>query len=207
MFHVVFILYLLGVGQVEFGCQVDSLQLHNVLLCGESLCHLTENIRCDLWHPLAVLPHQPEDAGSCHGDLSQQGDTLRVHKSCHVAFFGLLLISSGAMNHTVMLSKSLAMCLMISLCWVGWVWSSFLITTTLSATTVSAETRSKNINIQREVKTLRHRAANERIVPSLLESSSTRPFRQVSVTSEMLVAHLPMAWMVAAANALSWLFT
>lgn len=44
-------------------------------------------------------------------------------------------------NRTVMLSKILAICLMISLCWVGWVCSSFLITTTLSATTVSAETK------------------------------------------------------------------
>lgn len=38
-----------------------------------------------------------------------------------------------------MLSKSLAMSLMMSPCWVGWVCSSFLITTTLSATTVSAK--------------------------------------------------------------------
>lgn len=41
-------------------------------------------------------------------------------------------------SRTVMLSKSLAMSLMMSPCWVGWVCSSFLITTTLSATTVSA---------------------------------------------------------------------
>lgn len=47
--------------------------------------------------------------------------------------------SSTIMNRTVMLSKSLAMCLMMSPCWVGWVWSSFLMTTMLSATTVSGE--------------------------------------------------------------------
>ncbi len=51
------------------------------------------------------------------------------------------------MDHTVMLSKSLAMCLMISLCWVGWVWSSFLITTTLSATTVSAKQEHENSTV------------------------------------------------------------
>lgn len=50
-----------------------------------------------------------------------------------------LRVDKEIMKHTVMLSKSLAMCLMISLCWEGWVWSSFLITTTLSATTVSAK--------------------------------------------------------------------
>lgn len=38
---------------------------------------------------------------------------------------------------TVMLSNSAAMCLMMSLCCKGCVWSSFLMTTTLSATTVS----------------------------------------------------------------------
>lgn len=44
-------------------------------------------------------------------------------------------------------------------------------------------------------------------LPSLLDSKQTRPLRHVSVTSVMLVAHLPIAWIVAAANCLSWLFT
>lgn len=44
-------------------------------------------------------------------------------------------------------------------------------------------------------------------LPSLLERRQTRPLRQESATSEMLVAHLPTVWMVAAANCLSWLLT
>ena len=40
-------------------------------------------------------------------------------------------------------------------------------------------------------------------LPSLLDRSLTSPARQVSVTSEMLDAHRPMACMVAATNCLS----
>lgn len=61
--------YLLGVGQVEFGCQVDGLQLDDVLLRSERLGHLPQHIRRDFWHALAVLSHQPQDAGSGHGHL------------------------------------------------------------------------------------------------------------------------------------------
>lgn len=42
-------------------------------------------------------------------------------------------------------------------------------------------------------------------VPSLLDSSCTRPFRHVSLTSPMLVAQRPMAWIVAATKSLSML--
>lgn len=117
-----------------------------------------------------------------------------------------LRVDNEIVKRTVMLSKSLAMCLMMSLCWEGWVWSSFLITTTLSATTVSAKTCA--VQTQSDWTWAANIYSPKRwFLPSLLESSSTRPLRQVSVTSAMLVAHLPMAWMVAAANALSWLFT
>lgn len=119
-----------------------------------------------------------------------------------------LRVVNKIVKRTVMLSKSLAMCLMISLCWEGWVWSSFLITTTLSATTVSAKTCA--VQTQSDwtwAATANTYSPKRWFLPSLLESSSTRPLRQVSATSAMLVAHLPMAWMVAAANALSWLFT
>lgn len=61
--------YLLGVGQVELSCQIDDLQLDNVLLVGEGLGHLAQHIRCDLWHVLAVLANEPQDAGSCHWHL------------------------------------------------------------------------------------------------------------------------------------------
>ncbi|KAH3726009.1 hypothetical protein DPMN_051864 [Dreissena polymorpha] len=44
-------------------------------------------------------------------------------------------------------------------------------------------------------------------IPSLLDMSRTRPFRQVSVTSAMLLAQRPMACIVAAANSLSGLVT
>lgn len=117
--------YLLGVGQVEFGCQVDRLQLHYVLLGCKSLGHLAEDIRCDLWHPLAVLSHQPQDAGSGHRDLTSHR-TIKVvivlfyNTSSRLNFHvGQLQIKSKEENRTVMLSKSLAMCLMISLCCVG----------------------------------------------------------------------------------------
>ena len=74
--------------------------------------------------------------------------------SCLNFHVGQPHIKSTEVKHTVMLSKSLAMCLMISLCCVGWVWSNFLITTTLSATTVSAKTDS-HINTLTKLKTLR----------------------------------------------------
>ena len=41
--------------------------------------------------------------------------------------------------------------------------------------------------------------------PSRLESSCTRPLRQVSLTSPMCVAQRPMAWIVAATKSLSML--
>lgn len=61
--------YLLGVGQVQLGRQVDDLQLHDVFLCCEGLGHFSQDIRCDLGHMLTVLSNEPEDAGSCHGHL------------------------------------------------------------------------------------------------------------------------------------------
>lgn len=68
--------YLLGVGQVELGCQVDDLQLHNVLLAGERLGHLTQHIGCNLGYMFAVLANQPQDAGPGHGYLrAGQTDT------------------------------------------------------------------------------------------------------------------------------------
>lgn len=42
-------------------------------------------------------------------------------------------------------------------------------------------------------------------LPSLLERSRTRPAKQVSVTSEIFDAHLPIAWIVEATNCLSGL--
>lgn len=151
------ILYLLGVGQIEFGCQVDGLQLDNVLLASERLSHLPQNIRCDFWHPLAVLSHQPQDAGSGHGDLP-------AAQRRQVTLCWLLqrkkITRRSKQNRTVILSKSLAMSLMMSPCWVGWVCSSFLITTTLSATTVSAKTTeqiSKQNFKKRSAQQIRHR--------------------------------------------------
>lgn len=61
--------YLLGIGQVELSCQVDDLQLDNVLLVGEGLGHLAQHVRRDLGHMLAVLANEPQDAGSCHWHL------------------------------------------------------------------------------------------------------------------------------------------
>jgi hypothetical protein len=49
--------YLFGVGEVEFGSQVDSLELDDVLLRGEALGHLAENVRGDLRDPLTILSH------------------------------------------------------------------------------------------------------------------------------------------------------
>ncbi len=48
---------------------------------------------------------------------------------------------------------------------------------------------------------------NVSLLPSLLESKLTRPLRHASVISEMLLAHRPIAWIVAAANSLSELVT
>lgn len=61
--------YLLGVGQVELSCQIDDLQLDNVLLVGEGLGHLAQHIRRNLGHMLAVLANEPQDAGPCHWHL------------------------------------------------------------------------------------------------------------------------------------------
>lgn len=61
--------YLLGVGQIQLGRQVDDLQLHDVLLCREGLGHFSQDIRCNLGHMLTVLSNEPEDAGSGHGHL------------------------------------------------------------------------------------------------------------------------------------------
>lgn len=44
-------------------------------------------------------------------------------------------------------------------------------------------------------------------LPSLLDISPIRPFMQDSLTSLILLAHLPIAWMVAATNSLSELVT
>jgi len=61
--------YLLGVGQVQLSCQVDDLQLDDVLLIGEGLGHLAQHVRCDLGHVLAVLADEPQDAGPRHWHL------------------------------------------------------------------------------------------------------------------------------------------
>ena len=50
-------MYLFGVGEVEFGSQVDSLELDDVLLGGEALGHLAEDVRGDLRDPLTILSH------------------------------------------------------------------------------------------------------------------------------------------------------
>ena len=76
---------------------------------------------------------------------------------------------------TVIFPTSLAKCFKMSLCVVGWSCSSFLITQTLSPTTLS----------------------------SRLLSSATSPLKQVSVTSAMVIAHRPMAWIVQAINSRS----
>ena len=44
-------------------------------------------------------------------------------------------------------------------------------------------------------------------IPSLFAINPMSPFIQESVTSEILLAHLPMAWMVAATKSLSELVT
>lgn len=64
--------HLFGVGQVEFGSQIDDLQLDNILLIGEAFGHLPENIRGDFGYMLTVLTNQPQDACSCHWDLSEK---------------------------------------------------------------------------------------------------------------------------------------
>lgn len=61
--------YLLGVGQVELGCQIDDLQLDNVLFCREGLGHFSQDVRCNLGDVLTVLADEPQDAGSGHGHL------------------------------------------------------------------------------------------------------------------------------------------
>lgn len=61
--------YLLRVGQIELGCQVDDLQLNNVLLCCEGLGHFSQDIRCNPGDVLTVLANEPQDAGSGHGYL------------------------------------------------------------------------------------------------------------------------------------------
>lgn len=62
---------------------------------------------------------------------------------------------------TVMLSNSLAMCLMMSLCCKGCVWSNFLMTTTHSATTVSE----KNTN-QRTLKAVEFNSFSSKCLSS-----------------------------------------
>lgn len=54
--------------------------LHNNYLIYEWLGHFPENIGGYFGHPLTVLPDQPQDAGSRHGD----GDL--VHHLCHVCY-------------------------------------------------------------------------------------------------------------------------
>lgn len=201
----------------------------------------------------------------------------------------------GSLDHnsTWMLSMSLAMCLMMSLCCSGCICRSFLITTTDSATTNSENTHTQTNkhapNITRHYLTevfshsiapccsftafdrpisrafqedlqehlhvtkseahiflllhdknlIWHRRklllmsakvvltlwiingsvgikivllhllvlhlAIHTVSPSLLDSSCTSPFRQVSLTSPMFVAQRPMAWMLAATKSLSML--
>lgn len=62
-------LYLLRVGQVELGSQVDDLQLDNIFLCCEGLGHFPQDVRCNLGDVLTVLANEPQDAGSGHGHL------------------------------------------------------------------------------------------------------------------------------------------
>lgn len=63
--------YLLGVGEVEFGRQVDGLQLDNVLLRCERFGDLAQHVGRNLGHALAVLAHEPQDAGASHGHLRE----------------------------------------------------------------------------------------------------------------------------------------
>ena len=77
---------------------------------------------------------------------------------------------------SVIVSTNLAICSMISIWSPAWVCNNLLITTTDSATTAS----------------------------SLLDKRCTKPFKHVSVTSSMVAAHLPIDWIVAATQTLSW---
>lgn len=69
MLSFVFESCLFGVGEIQLGCQVYDLELHNVLLIGERLRHLPQHIWSDLGHVLAVLSDQPQDAGPRHRHL------------------------------------------------------------------------------------------------------------------------------------------
>lgn len=136
-------------------------------------------------------------------------------------YCGCLLLSKKCYHHTFkqIFLKSLTR-----------IWSNFLMMTTLSPTTASVSWNAKlfrsiplhdiyvygsinfTVNKQKLVDgNLSHSLATLILVlshsPSLLASSRTKPLRQASVISEMLLAQRPIAWMVAAANSLSELVT
>lgn len=93
--------HLFGVGQVEFGSQIDDLQLDNILLIGEAFGHLSENIRGDFGYMLTVLTNQPQDACSCHWDLSEKRKALVIFLS-YIYIMGFVGSSTRLkLTHTV----------------------------------------------------------------------------------------------------------
>lgn len=127
--------YLFWVSKVQFGSQIDNLQLDDVLLIGERFGHLSQDVGGDFGDMLAVLANQPQDARSGHRHL--------IHRCIFRTMETVWNVKVGSLdqNATWMLSMSLAMCLMMSLCCSGCICRSFLITTTDSATTSSEDTQ------------------------------------------------------------------
>ncbi len=137
-----FVPHLFWVSEVQFGSQIDNLQLDNVFLVIESFGHLSQDVGGDFGDVFAVFSDQPQDARSGHGHLT------RTHTQSGLESVWDVKTGSLDLNSTWMLSMSLAICLMMSLCCSGCIWRSFLITTTDSATTNSENTHKQTIHTE-----------------------------------------------------------